>query len=245
MIATLRARVFSDSGLYAALFLFLAAQTAAGSAQHAHDALVRGGQGNPAWLPWTLAGTPELLAILATLEYRHRRKTYGPTADVRVPITIIVGSALVLMGAQLVTAQPTTLGVFAAAWPALAFLVALALVESRPRPAPKTKRTPHVAVSREGVRESSSVPPDSDGEGDGIPADIPAALAALDGNARAVYAALEQAGPGVPLTPTEIRGRTGFDRNRVYRATKALLSAELVAVTQDGRYAARKIEAVA
>jgi hypothetical protein len=249
MIATLRARVLSDAGLYAALFLFLAAQTAAGSAQHAHDAFVQGGQGNPHWLPWTLAGTPELLAILATLEYRHRRKVHGDAVDVRIPVAIIVGAVLVLMGAQLVTAQRSALGMFAAAWPALAFLVALVLVETRPRAvvAVKPARAPRQRAGSSS--EQSTTETDGAGrgdrQGDGIPADIPAALAALDDTARAVYAVLEQAGPGETLTPEQIRDRTGLDRNRAYRATKALLAADLVVAPTTGSYAARKIEAVA
>jgi hypothetical protein len=246
VIASLRARVFCDAGLYAALFLFLAAQTAAGSAQHAHDAFVQGGQGNPAWLPWTLAGTPELLAILATLEHRERRKTHGVDADVRIPVAIIVGAVLVLMGAQLVTAQRSALGMFAAAWPALAFLTALVLVETRPRAVaavkPVRQPRPKPNPSSERSTQETDRP---DGQGDGIPADIPAALAALDDNARAVYAVLEQAGPGETLTAEQIRDRTGLDRNRAYRATKALLGADLVVAPTTGSYAARKIEAVA
>jgi hypothetical protein len=235
MIATLRARVLSDAGLYAALFLFLAAQTAAGSAQHAHDAFVQGGQGNPHWLPWTLAGTPELLAILATLEHRERRKTHGVDVDVRIPVAIIVGAVLVLMGAQLVTAQRTALGMFAAAWPALAFLTALTLVETRPRAVaavkPARQARPKPSLSSEQSTTETDGAGRGDGQGDGIPADIPAAL--------------EQAGPGETLTPEQIRDRTGLDRNRAYRATRALLAVELVVAPQSGRYAARKIEAVA
>lgn len=245
MLTTLRARVFSDAGLYAALFLFLAGQTAAGSAQHAHDAFVQGGQGNPHWLPWTLAGTPELVAILATLEYRHRRKTFGGDVDVRVPVAVIVSSVLVLMGAQLVTAQHSALGMFAAAWPALAFLVALALVETRPRAAVKPARVPRQKATGERSTSETERSTSETPQGDGTPADVPAALAALDEPARTVYAVLEQAGPGETLTPEQIRDRTGLDRNRAYRATKALQTAQLVACPQPGRYAARKIGAVA
>lgn len=255
MIVNLRARVFTDAGLYVALFLFLAGQTAAGSAQHAHDAFIRGGQGNPAWLPWTLAGTPELLAIIATLELRGRRKTHGDDADVRIPVAVIVGAVLVLMGAQLVTAQQTALGMFAAAWPAIAFLVALMLVETRPRAVAKSARAPRqkvLPVSVNGPNTDTGPLPVSVNareQGDGmpanIPANIPAALMTLDDNARAVYALLEDAGPGETLTAAEIRDRTGLDRDRAYRATRALLTAELVVAPRSGRYAARKIEAVA
>lgn len=256
MIITFRARVLSDAGLYAALFLFLAGQTAAGSAQHAHDAFVQGGQGNPAWLPWTLAGTPELLAILATLEYRHRRKVHGVDVDVRVPVAIIVGSALVLMGAQLVTAQHSTLGMFAAAWPALAFLVALALVETRPRAAAVVKpaRVPRQKTERSTQETEQPTPERILVTEDPDPATlkIPAALAprvdALTVEQRAVWDVLAEH-PGKLHGIGEICGRLGWDRHKTRRALLPMLSGDaplVLAGDRPGQYAARAwVEAVA
>jgi hypothetical protein len=249
------ARLLSAAALYVAVFVFIAIQTAAASAQHAHDALVTGGQGKPDWLPWTLAGTPELLAVLATLEYRHRRKTYGADADVSVPRAIIVASALVLMGAQLVTAQRTALGMFAAAWPALAFLVAVALIETRPRPA---AQTPHVGVSRKPADESPDRMPEKKpaprphepapsplSTSEEPPPEVAARLDALDDYARNVYGVLAAAEPGATLTPAEIRAATGLPKDRSFRATQRLVAADLAVSPAPGRYAARRIEAVA
>lgn len=226
---TLLARLATDTALYAALFAFLAAQTAAASAQHAHDALVQGGQGDPSWLPWTLAGTPELLAVLATLEYRHRRHTHGPTADVRAPRAIIVASALVLIGAQLVTAQHTALGMFAAVWPALAFLVAFALVETRP------KATPAVPAQR----RPTPPPPPVHVQDDPPTSSLEDRLQALPPDARAAWDALP-ATPGELVGVTQLGTQLGWDRHRTRRAILPLLAAELVDPgDRPGQYAAR------
>jgi hypothetical protein len=229
----------SAATLYGVLFGFLAVQTAAASAQHAHDALIRGGQGDPPWLPWTLAGTPELLAVIATLEYRHRRKRWGDDADVRPAVAVIVAAALVLMGAQLVTAQRTALGWFAAAWPALAFLVALALVETRPRPATATTRRKTAAPPPPAVPVPVPVP-----EEEAPPVGVAARLAALSPQARTVWDELT-ADAVESLSPLEIRDRTGLGKDAAYRAVSALVRSDLVATVEGGKYAARRLEGVA
>jgi hypothetical protein len=240
-------RARADTALYVTIFVFLAVQTAAASAQHAHDAFVAGGQGNPAWLPWTLAGTPELMAVLATLEYRHRRKHYGSDVDVRVPRAVIVASALVLMGAQLVTAKHTVLGLFAAAWPAVAFLIAVALIESRPRivdaaVAPARPRARKIGAPP--VHEAGGTTPEPDPpavpdpvEGDDEwprPRLVPTPVGALDDNAQAVFAALDRADG--PLTTSSLRASTSLDKDRLRRALDRLAGAGLAQSPQRGQW---------
>jgi len=227
----------SAATLYAALFGLLAAQTAAASAQHAHDAFVQGGQVNPTWLPWTLAGTPELVAVLATLEYRHRRKKWGDDADVRIAVAVIVGAALFLMGAQLVTAQRSPLGWVAAAWPALAFLVALALVETRPRPAAVTTRRkaapPPVVPVTVPLEQGDPDPQDLE-----VPPGLQDRIAALTGEQRAVWDVLA-ATPGKLHPIGDIATGLGWDRHKTRRVLLPLIGAELVHSARPGQYAAR------
>jgi hypothetical protein len=228
----------SAATLYAVLIGFLAVQTAAGSAQHAHDAFVKYGQGNPTWLPWTLSGTFELLAVIATLEYRHRRRKWGDAAGVRFPLAVIVGSALLLTGVQLVTAQSTVLGWAFAAWPAVAFLVPVALIETRPRPAATARRKaapPPVVPVPVPVPVLGQDPNPEDLE---VPPGLQDRIAALTGEQRAVWDVLA-ATPGKLHPIGDIAAGLGWDRHKTRRVLLPLIGAELVHSARPGQYAAR------
>lgn len=115
------------------------------SFRHVADAAIRFGQSSPGWLPYALAGTPDLLAVIAGISIRRRHRV---EASVRGPIALLVMAVVVLVAAQLVTAQPSFGGWFAAAWPAIAFLSVVALVETEPgRRPPQRRPTPRPASS--------------------------------------------------------------------------------------------------
>jgi hypothetical protein len=248
-LRTLVARRPRNPDLGPPVLLLLGVIGLAGSTRHVlRLADTHGATGPDAWL---VAFVWEIMAAFSGWEIRRRSGWWR-----LIPTATLVAAVLFVLGANL---EASGLPVLVdGAWrrvvatsPALVFLAVLALVETREwrhrkvvRGVPKPRPKPATGSSSSGS-EQSTTETDTVGRGDGIPADIPAALAALDDMARAVYAALEQAGPGETLTPEQIRDRTGLDRNRAYRATRALLAADLVVVPQQGRYAARKIEAVA
>lgn len=109
---------------------------AVASFRHVADAAIRFGQSEPRWLPYALAGTPDLLAVIAGLSIRRRHRVEAST---RGPVALLVLAVVVLVAAQLVTAQPSFGGWFAAAWPAVAFLSVVALVETEPGRRPQRK----------------------------------------------------------------------------------------------------------
>lgn len=252
-LRALAARRPRDPDLGPPVLLLLGIIGLAGSTRHVlRLADTHGATGPDAWL---VAFVWEIMAAFSGWEIRRRSGWWR-----LIPTATLVAAVLFVLGANL---EASGLPVLVdGAWrrivatsPALVFLAVLALVETRewrhrkvvrgvPKPRPKPATGSSSSSSEQSTTETDTVGR-GDGQGDGIPADIPAALAALDDNARAVYAVLEQAGPGETLTAEQIRDRTGLDRNRAYRATKALLGADLVVAPTTGSYAARKIEAVA
>ncbi|MFE6055374.1 DUF2637 domain-containing protein [Kitasatospora sp. NPDC056446] len=92
--------------------------------------------GQTGWVAYAIAVSVELMALGAVSELR-RRKRHGHPA--RWPRAVLVLGVSMSLAANLAVAQPTPWGYVMAAWPAVAFLAAAGIIESRSsaRPAPK------------------------------------------------------------------------------------------------------------
>lgn len=245
---------------YGVGFALLATQVAAGSVQHAHDTLVQFGQGDPWWLPWTLAGTPDLLAVLSGVEVRRRRRLAGPTADVRVPMGVLLVAVGVLVATQVVQAQPSVGGVLAAAWPAVALLGLVALVETRPekrrpRPAPAARRPvtapavsaiPPITSTRPPAAPVISPMADTDVRPDGptaAPGPVLTQAGDLPEKQRAVWDALHSLGGQARVA--EVIAASELNRDAVKEALRGLDRKRLVHSPERGVYELRRMAAAA
>lgn len=113
-----------------AIMLTLGTIAAAGSYTHIRATAAHHGQAG--WISYAIAATVDLLALGSGLEIRRRHRHH---AAARWPwCTLLMGVAMTL-GANLATADPSAWGAVMAVWPALAFLAAVLLIETRVRPA--------------------------------------------------------------------------------------------------------------
>ncbi|MFF2075445.1 DUF2637 domain-containing protein [Kitasatospora sp. NPDC058162] len=84
--------------------------------------------GQTGWVAYAIAVSVELMALGAVSELR-RRKRHGHSA--RWPRAVLVLGVAMSLAANLAVAQPTPWGYVMAAWPAVAFLAAAGIIESR------------------------------------------------------------------------------------------------------------------
>ncbi|MEY9846084.1 uncharacterized membrane protein (UPF0136 family) [Streptacidiphilus sp. BW17] len=89
--------------------------------------------GQTGWVAYAIAVSVELMAIGAVSELR-RRKLRGHPA--RWPRGVLVLGVVMSLAANLAVAQSTPWGYVMAAWPAVAFLAAAGIIESRPADRP-------------------------------------------------------------------------------------------------------------
>jgi hypothetical protein len=128
------------------IMLTLGAVAATGSYSHIRETAAAHGQGG--WIAYAIAATVDLLALGSGLEIRRRRRL---AAGVIWPwCTLILGVAMTL-GANLATAEQSFWGVAMAAWPALAFLAAVLLIETRGHGDARRRVGVAVGVAVEGV----------------------------------------------------------------------------------------------
>ncbi len=85
--------------------------------------------GQTGWLAWNVAGTVELLAVLAGWEIQLRSRA-GERAVF--PKVLLAGTVLFVVAANLAMAKPTVWGYVVAVVPPLCFFGAAGLIETRP-----------------------------------------------------------------------------------------------------------------
>ncbi|WP_103937998.1 DUF2637 domain-containing protein [Thermomonospora echinospora] len=213
--------------------LILAGIAAAGSFTHIRDTAAEHGQGG--WMAWAVAVCIDLTCVMAARERQRDKRTGRQTARLSWPTLVLVGGILLSLAANLAQAEPSVWGWLAAGTPAVAFLVAVSMLERRasaPRPEPSAVPSPDplpVPPSFGRPAEPSSVPavedeprpqlPAGQGEQTEIsvttadpaprPADaVPGPAAPLLDFARRVAAEHEDK-HGCPITRDALRARLG------------------------------------
>ncbi|WP_329019832.1 DUF2637 domain-containing protein [Micromonospora rifamycinica] len=115
----------------------LAIGGAAGAASFTHVHNVAAAHGQPGWLAWADAIVLELMSVASGLELRRRKRAQVSAVF---PAAVLACAVALSLAAQVVEAEPSSIGWIAAAVPALGFLVmvkiALGYTNSPPDPTP-------------------------------------------------------------------------------------------------------------
>lgn len=109
--------------------LVLAAIAAAGSFTHIRDTAAEHGQHG--WMAWAIAVCIDLTCVMAARERQRDKRLGRTTAALSWPTCVLVGGILLSLAANLAQAEPTPWGWVMAATPAVAFLVAVSMLERR------------------------------------------------------------------------------------------------------------------
>ncbi|WP_248959830.1 DUF2637 domain-containing protein [Sphaerisporangium perillae] len=211
-----------DSGPVAVVALI----AGAGSFTHIRDTATQHGQ--TGWMAWAIAVCVDLTCVMAARE-RQRDKKTGRTRTglVSWPTLVLAGGVVLSLAANLAQAHPSVWGWVTAATPAVAFLVAVSMLERRavlgrssspaavpapvPAPVPVPGSSPRPVP--EPVPSTALVPvavpsvPDRDDAIGGQDETSPASGGLLD-YARRV-AAEHHARHGKPITRDTLRARLG------------------------------------
>jgi hypothetical protein len=182
--------------------LVLAAIAGAGSFAHIRDTAAQHGQHGP--MSWAVAVCIDLTCVMAARERQRDKRTGRAHRRLSWPTVVLAGGVLLSLAANLAQAQPDAWGWLTAATPAVAFLVAVSMLERRtvsdtttgPAPAPVSPAPAAAASSSRSVPSPSrpvlAVPPaaglpspspEADGSGrqDGESAPVPESSAGLPG----------------------------------------------------------------
>ncbi|MET7460407.1 DUF2637 domain-containing protein [Nonomuraea sp. NPDC005501] len=121
--------------------MVLAVIAAVGSFTHIAELAAEHGQRG--WQSWAVAVCIDLMCVMAARERQRDRRTGRPRRGmVSWPALVLTGGIVLTLAANLARAQPSTWGWVCAATPAVAFLVAVSMLERRashePTPAPAT-----------------------------------------------------------------------------------------------------------
>nr|WP_119731959.1 DUF2637 domain-containing protein [Thermomonospora amylolytica] len=121
--------------------LVLAGIAAAGSFTHIRDTAAEHGQHG--WMAWAIAVCIDLTCVMAARERQRDKRIGRATGALSWPTCVLVGGILLSLAANLAQAEPTPWGWVTAATPAVAFLVAVSMLERRaahtPAPAPEVE----------------------------------------------------------------------------------------------------------
>jgi hypothetical protein len=109
-----------------AAVLALAVPAFAGSFAHVQHVAQSHGQGG--WLSWAIAGSPEVLAVLGAVEARRRRGWRRA-----VVLAVLCVGVTLTVAANVATSDGSGWGLVMAGWCAVAFLLVVLVVETRPR----------------------------------------------------------------------------------------------------------------
>lgn len=108
----------------------LAVIAAVGSFTHISDLAAAHGQHG--WQAWAVAVCIDLMCVMAARELQRDKRTgrrrHGPISW---PALVLTGGIVLTLAANLATAHPTAWGWITAATPAVAFLVAVSMLERR------------------------------------------------------------------------------------------------------------------
>ncbi|WP_306434476.1 DUF2637 domain-containing protein [Actinomadura roseirufa] len=109
--------------------LVLAGIAAAGSFTHIRDTAAEHGQGG--WMAWAVAVCIDLTCVMAARERQQDKRTKRRTAPLSWPTLVLVGGIVLSLAANLAQAERSCWGWLSAATPAVAFLVAVSMLERR------------------------------------------------------------------------------------------------------------------
>jgi hypothetical protein len=133
--------------------VILAAIAAAGSFTHIRDTATDHGQRG--WMAWAIAVCIGLTCVMAAGERQRDKRTGRRTGQLSWPTLVLVGGILLSLAANLAQADRSVWGWITAGTPALAFLVAVSMLERRKAvPAPPNEPVPAVVP----VPDSSGLP---------------------------------------------------------------------------------------
>ncbi|MFE3452339.1 DUF2637 domain-containing protein [Nonomuraea sp. NPDC059194] len=110
--------------------LVLAVIAAVGSFTHISDLAARHGQ--TGWQSWAVAVCIDLMCVMAARELQRDKRTGRHSHGlISWPALVLTGGIVLTLAANLATAKPTVWGWITAATPAVAFLVAVSMLERR------------------------------------------------------------------------------------------------------------------
>ncbi|MFB4298273.1 DUF2637 domain-containing protein [Actinomadura sp. NTSP31] len=140
--------------------VILAGIAAAGSFTHIRDTATDHGQRG--WMAWAIAVCIDLTCVMAAGERQRDKRTGRDTGRLSWPTLVLVGGILLSLAANLAQADRSVWGWITAGTPALAFLVAVSMLERRKTvPAPANEQAPAAApvpVSSVPSPDTSAVP---------------------------------------------------------------------------------------
>ncbi|GAA2136588.1 DUF2637 domain-containing protein [Actinomadura napierensis] len=131
--------------------VILAGIAAAGSFTHIRDTATDHGQRG--WMAWAIAVCIDLTCVMAAGERQRDRRTGRETGRLSWPTLVLVGGILLSLAANLAQADRSVWGWITAGTPALAFLVAVSMLERRKAATPAAER-----ASSAPVLDNSAVP---------------------------------------------------------------------------------------
>ncbi|WP_405140653.1 DUF2637 domain-containing protein [Sphaerisporangium sp. NBC_01403] len=126
-----------DSGPVAVVALI----AGAGSFTHIRDTATQYGQ--TGWMAWAVAVCVDLTCVMAARERQRDKKTGRVRSGlVSWPTLVLVGGIVLSLAANLAQADTSVWGWVTAATPAVAFLVAVSMLERRAVPGPSSSSSP-------------------------------------------------------------------------------------------------------
>ncbi|MEU8109099.1 DUF2637 domain-containing protein [Nonomuraea muscovyensis] len=130
-----------------------------------HIAELADEHGQHGWQSWAVAVCIDLMCIMAARERQRDKRTGRPRrGPVSWPTLVLTGGIVLTLAANLARAEPSPWGWICAATPAVAFLVAVSMLERRtshqpaPAPAPETAPAPEPAQPPPAEPEPQSAP---------------------------------------------------------------------------------------
>ncbi|TKK85605.1 DUF2637 domain-containing protein [Herbidospora galbida] len=132
-----------DSGPVAVLAVI----AAVGSFTHISSLAAKHGQ--PGWQSWAVAVCIDLMCVMATRELQRDKRTGRPRRGlVSWPGLVLAGGIVLTLAANLAEAEPTAWGWITSATPAVAFLVAVSMLERRSSHQPEEPAPEDDLISR-------------------------------------------------------------------------------------------------
>ncbi|WP_327105749.1 DUF2637 domain-containing protein [Nonomuraea glycinis] len=133
----------------------LAVIAAVGSFTHISDLAARHGQRG--WQSWAVAVCIDLMCVMAARELQRDKRTGRRGRLISWPALVLTGGIVLTLAANLATAHPSVWGWITAATPAVAFLVAVSMLERR---AAHRSPMPHEEPATEDHTSAEAVTPD-------------------------------------------------------------------------------------
>ncbi|GAA3143327.1 DUF2637 domain-containing protein [Planomonospora alba] len=182
--------------------LVLALIAGAGSFSHIRQTAVEHGQ--TGWMAWAVAVCVDLTCVMAARERQRDKKTGRErTGPLSWPTLVLVAGIVLSLAANLHQAEPSVWGWLTAGTPAVAFLVAVSMLERRAA-APRLQPSPEPSPMAAAAPSVPAIAPAADDHQSGAPGPAPALL---DYARRIVDE--HHAKHGKPITCDLLRARLG------------------------------------